>query len=252
MNKCRVLLVITTLVAILGGNSGRAQEMKHSGDAPVLTQPPFSIKTFGAFRKMMMEGDFSPKAALGDVMDSGATIGVGAVSMARGEISIIDGTPVVSYGRQGKHPVAAAETAALLVTSSVRNWQNIIVDRDVSPEHIEGFLADLAKAHGIEAAAFPFRLRGNLAPYAMHVNAAPNPQLSGHGGNQPMAITIKQKGAAMSGEVVGLYVSPELVGIATHPGERTHSHWVAQDRKSTAHLDIWGIKARSILLLPTP
>jgi alpha-acetolactate decarboxylase len=227
--------------------------MKHNESDPVLTQQPFAIKTFGVFQKMMMEGDFTPKATLGDVIESGATIGVGAVSSALGEISIIDGTPVVSYGRQGKHPVVAAETAALLVTSSVRNWQSIIVDRDVSPEQIEDFLADVARAHGVEAArSFPFQLRGTLTPYAMHVNAAPNPHLSGHGGDQPMAITIKQKGAAISGEVVGLYVSPELVGIATHPGERTHGHWVAQNRKSTAHLDTWGIKAGTVLRLPKP
>ena len=52
-----------------------------------------------------------------------------------------------------------------------------------------------------------------------------------------------QKGDAVAGLVVGLYVAPQLVGIATHPGERTHSHWVSTDRTTTTHLDAWGIKS---------
>jgi hypothetical protein len=45
------------------------------------------------------------------------------------------------------------------------------------------------------------------------------------------------------GRVAGFYVSSDLMGVVTHGGERTHSHWVAMDGRETAHLDSWGIKA---------
>jgi alpha-acetolactate decarboxylase len=79
----------------------------------------------------------------------------------------------------------------------------------------------------------------------MHVTKGPG---SGH----PPLLQETQKGDAIAGLVVGLYVAPQLVGVATHPGERTHSHWVSDDRTATAHLDAWGIKSGAVLLLPKP
>lgn len=67
----------------------------------------------------------------------------------------------------------------------------------------------------------------------------------------PMAITVQNTGDRIDGLVTGLYVSSDLIGIATHGGERTHAHWVSLDAPSTAHLDRWGLSAGAYLLLPT-
>jgi len=91
-------------------------------------------------------------------------------------------------------------------------------------------------------------VRGTLAPYVMHVNAAPTG--GPHGMGSPMALTVETRGDRIDGRVAGLYVSAELVGIATHGGEHTHAHWVSVDGTSTAHLDRWGLKAGATLLLP--
>ena len=82
----------------------------------------------------------------------------------------------------------------------------------------------------------------------MHVNAE---AIDGpHGMGLPMAVTVDRRGDQIQGLVAGLYVSPDLMGVATHGGERTHAHWVAPDLGSTAHLDRWGLKSGSVLLLP--
>ena len=116
---------------------------------------------------------------------------------------------------------------------------------------MEAFLAQAARAHGLDPdRSFPFQLRGTVAPYVMHVNTGP---IEGpHGMGLPMAITAERKGDEIAGSVAGLYVSPALIGVVTHGGERTHSHWVSADGQSTAHLDLWGIKAGAMLMLPKP
>ena len=68
----------------------------------------------------------------------------------------------------------------------------------------------------------------------------------------PMAITVERKGEQIDGRVAGLYVSVDLMGVATHGGERTHAHWVSPDGASTAHLDRWGLKTGATLMLPKP
>jgi hypothetical protein len=121
----------------------------------------------------------------------------------------------------------------------------------VAPENVETYIATAAKDRGIDAEkSFPFEVRGNIGPYAMHVNASPAD--GPHGMGLPMAVRTEQEGDRLDYLVTGVYVSRDLMGIATHGGERTHAHWVSLDAKSTAHLDRWGIRANAFLLLPKP
>jgi alpha-acetolactate decarboxylase len=210
---------------------------------------PYAIETFGAFRKVILEGDFSPKVSLGAVMSKSPTVGIGAMADARGEITIHEGKLIVSYGKPGSHPAAESEAAALLATAKVEGWLAVKIEQDVAPADIDSFIARMAAAHGIrQEGPFPFQIRGTLASYVMHVNAEPTN--GPHGMGQPIAITMEIKGDAIAGNVAGIYASPDLVGIVSHGGTRTHGHWVSSDGKSTAHLDSWGLKAGAEVLLP--
>lgn len=221
--------------------------------APAVAQTSlrYAIETFGAFRKIILEGDFTPKISLGAVMAKSPTLGVGAVADARGEITIHDGKLVVSYGKAGPHPAAESEPAALLATAKVVGWQTVKVEQDLAPEDVENFIARTAAAHGLnQEGPFPFQIRGTLASYVMHVNAEPTN--GPHGMGQPIAVTMEIKGNAITGNVAGIYASQDLVGIVSHGGTRTQSHWISPDGKSTAHLDSWGLKAGAELSLPKP
>ena len=211
---------------------------------------PYGVETFGAFRGIMMGGDFSSKVRLADVMAKHPTTGVGALSNALGEITIYDGKLIVSYGEAAPADSASA-SAALLAIASVDGWQSVPVTGDVAPEEIESFISIAAKTHGIDpTVSFPFEAKGNIGSYVMHVNAAPTN--GEHGMGLPMAVTVQNKGDRLDSLVAGLYASLDLMGIATHGGERTHAHWVSLDMAKTAHLDRWGLKAGAFLLLPKP
>jgi len=212
---------------------------------------PFNIEAFGAFRMLILSGDFGRKVDLATAMAKRPATGVGALSDARGEISIHDGKLIVSYGREEPHPAAEAESAALLAIGSVAGWQTIAVEHDIAPHNIEPFLARAAGAHGLDPEGpFPFQVHGTLTAYVMHVNSMPTN--GPHGMGQPIAITRESKGDAIDGAVAGFYASRDLVGVVSHGGTRTHSHWVAPDTQSTAHLDRWGLKAGAVLSLPKP
>jgi len=212
---------------------------------------PYNVETFGIFRNIMLEGDFTGKVALSAVMAKHPSTGVGAVADARGEVTVYGGKLIVSYGKAGAAQQADRDCAALMITASAGEWQPVAVERNVAPADIESFIAAAAKAHGLDAdRSFPYELTGAIISYVMHVNAAPTG--GPHGMGRPMAVTVESKGDEIAGSVAGLYVAADLVGIATHGGERTHSHFVAADGASTAHLDRWGIKAGSVLMLPKP
>jgi len=241
------------VLAMLALGPAAAQMAPPANDSGLRAQrQPYDIHSFGAFRMLILQGDFTPKVKLKEAMANHPTTGMGAVADARGEITIYDGKLIVSYGKEAPpHPAAETEPAALLATATAKAWQTITVDHDVAPDDIDGFLSQMAGAHGLNAEGpFPFQIRGTLASYAMHVNAAPTN--GPHGMGQPIAVTRESKGDAIAGMVAGIYVSRDLIGIVTHGGTRTHSHWLAPDFSATAHLDRWGLKAGAALMLPKP
>jgi hypothetical protein len=244
-------LAVVALVATFAVEPARPQMQPMGGAVVVHTlHQPYGIETFGAFRSIMMGGDFSPKVRLADVMAKHPTTGVGALADALGEITIYDGKLIVSYGYAPPADTSAA-SAALLATASVDGWQSVPVGGDVAPEDIESFIFVAAKTHGIDpTVSFPFEVKGNIGPYVMHVNAAPTK--GEHGMDLPMAVTVQDKGDRLDSLVAGLYASLDLMGIATHGGERSHAHWVSLDMTKTAHLDRWGLRAGSFLLIPKP
>jgi hypothetical protein len=241
------LAVVAAAAALAAGPA--LPQMQPMGDAAVHTlHQPYSVETFGEFRSIMMSGDFSPKVRLADAMAKRPTAGVGALADALGEITIYDGKLIVSYGYAPPADTSSA-SAALLAMASVDGWQSVPVANDVPPEEIESFIIVAAKTHGIDpTVSFPFEVRGNIGPYVMHVNAAPTK--GEHGMGLPMAVTVQDKGDRLDGLAAGLYASLDLMGIATHSGERTHAHWVSLDMTKTAHLDRWGLRAGAFLLIP--
>jgi hypothetical protein len=226
-------------------------QMQPMGDTAMhALHQAFDVETFGAFRSLMMSGDFSAKVRLADVMAKHPTTGVGALADALGEITVYDGKLIVSYGKEVSAD-PASESAALLTIASAGEWQGVPITHDVTPEDIESFISVAAKTHGIDpTASFPFEVIGNIGPYVMHVNTAPTN--GEHGMGFPMANTVQNQGDRLDGHVAGLYASLDLMGIATHGGERTHAHWVSLDMTRTAHLDRWGLKSGAFLLLPKP
>jgi acetolactate decarboxylase len=244
--------VVVAAGALAAATPALPQQMRPSEDASMPTvRQPYDIETFGEFRRLIQLGDFGAKVQLGAVMAKHPTLGVGAVADAIGEITIYDRKLIVSYGKPGAHPAADSESAALLSIASPGEWQSVNVDRDVAPSEIETYLAAAAKTHGIDPEkSFPFEIEGTLTSCFMHVNAAPTG--GPHGMGLPVAISVETRGDEVHGKVAGVYVSADLVGIATHGGERTHAHWVSPDGTSTAHLDRWGLKAGALLLLPKP
>jgi hypothetical protein len=242
------VLILVAVVAALAAEPALPQ-MQPMGDAVVHTlHQPYSVETFGAFRSIMMGGDFSPKVRLADAMAKRPTTGVGALADALGEITIYDGRLIVTYGYASPADTSPA-SAALLAMASVDGWQSVPATSDVAPEEVEAFISVAAKTHGIDpTVSFPFEVRGNIGPYVMHINAAPTN--GEHGMGMPMAVTVQNRGDRLDGLVAGLYASLDLMGIATHGGERIHAHWVSLDMAKTAHLDRWGLKAGSFLLIP--
>lgn len=225
--------------------------------APDAAQPqgPFGVRAYGLFRDMAQGKDYQPKVRLGDVKAQGATDAVGALSGLRGEITMLDGRFVVSYGDScAACPPAHEEKATLLATGKVAEWAApVVVPESLAGKALERFIVARAQAAGLDISLpFPVRLKGTLTDVAMHVLKAPNAKFTGHGSAHPMAALDEIKAASIAGEVIGFFAPPALAGVISHPGEPFHFHWVDEARSKTAHIDAFGMAKGALLSLPKP
>ncbi len=99
-NVVLTALAIATAVIFPMGSPVQAQS---SADQPSAVDSksaeyPFGFKAYGAYQKMITEQNYAPVLQLNDVVAGRVTDAVGAVSGLRGEISMIDGRLIVSYG----------------------------------------------------------------------------------------------------------------------------------------------------------
>src|SRR5450830_789370 len=256
-NLALTAFAIATALMFPIGNSVqvRAQGSMHQPPAAGAqsAEYPFGFEAYGVFSTMITQRNYLAVVALKDAVDARATDAVGAVSGLRGEISMIEGRLIISYGAECGTACASAasETATLLATATARNWRPVPIDKDLDAKAVESFIREQAKANGLdETKPFPFRINVALTNFVMHVNAAPNPRFKGHGSFDEMAVTGLAKGPRVAGSVVGFYAPPALQGVITHMGEFFHSHYVDEQRTMTAHLDSFGIAAGSTLMLP--
>lgn len=223
-----------------------------------LTLPAASLAqdltSYGNFRHMMHTGESAGTVVL-DGLDAPGAWGVGALAGLRGEIVILDGRVLVSRGDDPQAQLRApqaGEEAAILAYGQVADWQSVTLPHDMTPEQLAMFLGHQGGALGLDLeAGFPIRVQGRFPTLVWHVvtgEAQAHGHGTGHANNQSGMILFDEAGAA--GEIVGVYTGAALEGIASHPGERLHLHFVSADGTRSGHVDDVAFPAGTTLLVP--
>lgn len=235
--------------------NGDSESMRAAGSSD---QPmPFNMMMYGNYKKMMHTRDFSSKVNLADIAFDPGTYAVGALSGRRGEITVLDGEPFISFGVSPSETRfesdSQSESAALLGVAHNKDWSEVELSRDYEHEEFERFLVDLARREGFDASKpFIFKMKGSILNYKIHVLAVDGREETGAsavpGGHQ--AASFKKHGQSMTVDLVGFYAGQELSGVLTHPGEYFHVHVVDSQRSISAHVDDYTAAKGSILYFP--
>jgi acetolactate decarboxylase len=213
------------------------------------------VKDYGSYRRMQHRQDYAPKVALRDAIAGPGWYAVGALSDLSGEITVVDGKVLLSFGKSMDGKVEQREAgdaqATLLATAKVRNWQTISIPRTMTQAELHAFILEQATAVGLPTEdAWPFLIRGDILDYRWHVIAEPNPEFGGHGSKATMARQYETSGKRMTAVVVGFQSGKALEGTISHPGERFHEHVTDPAQTLNGHLDAYGVAEGAQLLLP--
>lgn len=217
------------------------------------------LTVHGNFRHMMHTGETSGTIAR-DTLSVPSAWGVGATADLRGEVVIRDGVVLVSRGDDVQArltPPTAGEEAVILAFGTVTDWESILIPHDIAPDRLAHFIQMQVQSLGLDPeGGFPIRIKGRFPQLVWHVVTGEAPAHGGHGAGHGGVHANNQSGmnlydeAGATGEIIGVYTGAELEGIASHPGERLHLHFVSEDGTRSGHVDKVMIPAGGSLLVP--
>jgi len=177
---------------------------------------------------------------------------LGALENLKGEIQIFNGKPTITSVINNNLVIDTTfnQNANLLVYSSVKDWETIMVPNNVKNyEQFETYIESSANSFGIDTQKpFPFLLEGSVDSLQWHV-------IDWKEGDT-VHTHEKHKNAGLKGtltntkiEALGFY-SKSHHAIFTHHSTNMHVHSKTLDEKIAGHVDDIVLGEKMILKLP--
>jgi alpha-acetolactate decarboxylase len=197
-----------------------------------------NIEIHGAI-KSAMHGDLSAKFNLDDIKDRQNIYGIGAVNNLKGEITVIDSKPYVSYVLGDRVVVDSTfnHQAALFFFSDVSQWATDMPESPFDPAKLQKILS---QKNGLQSAPLTFLIEGKVQSLKWHVidwqegdtlHTPERHRASGlHGDLQDQQVTL-----------MGFY-SENHKGILTHHNSSLHIHFINREKTLAGHVDDFLIK----------
>jgi acetolactate decarboxylase len=206
------------------------------GILPIFAQNP-EVKSAGEMRKIIHDADLSAKIRL-DTLAREHLFAIGTVDSLRGEISIVNGKPLVSSIQETfiRTDTTLNHSATLLVYTYVKNWKVVTIEQDLNNfEEFELLIKRLASENGIDVTKpFPFMARTWVKNMSFHV-------IDWQSGFLHTADTHKQFAHELwhSAEVVMLagFYSENHQGIFTPYNSKMHVHTITSNPMTCGHLE---------------
>ncbi len=256
MKTIVILLLLSTFPLSVSAADHTQKPLKHQQNfaAPQNQFNIHNIQSYGHFKKMIHKQKTIGVVSLLQALDSHNSYAVGALGNGKGEITVLNSKAWLDYGSDGignaVNNIPTQETAVLLVTAQVTEWQQVTIPTSQSSAELHAFILEQAKKLGLNSnQPFPFMLSGTFNELQLHVINGTNPHFAGHGSGEYFYNQHRIVRKNQAAEIIGFF-SASNQGVYTHPGESWHLHAVIEDELISAHIDEITVQKNTILKLP--
>src|SRR5262245_60220479 len=212
------------------------------------------VRHYGALREIIHEGRLEGRTRLATAMSRPHAYALGALAGLDGEFIILDGKAYLSRpdhrgGVVNSGSPTGADSAALLVFSSVKAWSDVRITRAIPLSSLSDAVVAHGKAIGLPSAGpFPFLIEGTASHLAWHVadgsKLAPGP--STH--EEHAKAAVKGEKDRVSATFLGFY-SDHDAGTFLHHDSNVHVHALLPGGLA-AHVDEMTLEPGAVLELP--
>jgi acetolactate decarboxylase len=216
----------------------------------MVRRPGYTLGWVGAQRHVLA-GDLTPRARLQALADVPHLYALGPLAGLQGEVTVIDGAPLVTTRPGGTMRVEQSfdHRACFLVHAEVPRWQWIDQETELEAwADLAPLVRRAAADAGLDAAdPVPFRMMGRAATGTVHVLDRRDDRL--HSPERHETIKVRFPLSADDVEVIGFY-SDQHHGVFVPKDSPLHAHLAARNRAFAGHVDALRLDAGWRLGLP--
>lgn len=256
MKKTITIMLLGVVIIILNGcisNQTKKKEQTTISQEVKNSQKNYWVKNAGSRLKIINEGDFSTTISLDTLTEISDLFAIGPIEGLKGEITVYNGEISVATIDNNKAKftsTASGVNAIFMVYGSSLKWKEITIEKTLSGiDEIENLIKKQLLANGLTTEnPFPFRIEGNVSYIDYHIiykkDNAPHNIIEHQKAKQKFRIDNEAV------KIVGFWADSLGEEVYTHPGHRTHIHFLQKNKNLSGHIDNIQIKKGAILYLP--
>lgn len=253
-NTLTFILLTTAIIAFYSCNSKKSEKKEQTEQ--VINEEKsekYWVKNIGSRLKIIDEGDFSATISIDSLINTPNLYAIGPIEGLKGEITINDGEISVATMENDnpKFSSTALNTKAIfMVYGSCSDWKKISIEKPLSGiDEIEAYIKEKIPTNGLDMEKpFPFRIEGNVNSLNYHIiykkDNAPHNMAEHQKSKQKFEIDNENI------EIIGFWADSSGEKVYTHPGHRTHIHFIKKDSKQSGHIDDIKLEQGATLYLP--
>ncbi|GAB5475081.1 MAG: hypothetical protein Mars2KO_31800 [Maribacter sp.] len=209
------------------------------------------VETYCDRHRIVQEGNLEGVVELDSVLKPN-TYAIGPIEGLKGEITVYNGLTSISKVMDGRPYISGSRKtkAIFLIKSEVSKWEKFETRQELRGlDEIEDEIKSLLVSSSRDTSvAVPFRIEALLPYLKYHIifksdTLAHN--MTEHHKAKKM-FTLK----GVTANILGFWMDEERVGRFTHPGKRTHLHFIDKDNSNSGHIDDIILPANSSIYLP--
>ena len=188
-----------------------------------------------------------------DTLQKEQLYAIAPLGRIEGEVTVMSGEFFVSQvNANGLEEVSSSSSihSPFAVYAYVRNWKAIEWKGTItSEEQLQQVIEQVAKEHGLDTEeAFPFRVIAEFKQINYHIISKPadeethNHELHNKAKKQFVTKDVR-------GELLGFF-SKHHEGVFTHRRHWIHTHFVAENKQQTGHVESFRTKWKVVIFLP--
>lgn len=210
------------------------------------------VKSYGNRQAMISNNDLNGKVRLDTVVGKEGSYALGPVAGLLGEITVYDSEVSVSTIQDGKPAIISSEgvEAIFLLVGHQKEWIEVRTDEELKGlDAVEDYARNLLVENNIELdRALVFRIEAQVPLLKYHIiykkDSVPHTRQEHQKAKQKFLLQDEKI------KLVGFWVDESRVGKVTHPGKRTHLHFVHADNSVSGHVDDIVVPANSMVFIP--
>ena len=197
------------------------------------------VQSFGNRQLILNENELGGVVKIDTLFSGEALFAIGPVEGLQGEVTVYNDLVSIAGIREDKPIISECKNtkAIFLISSNENDWVEYKIERElVGLDEVELYVKEFFFAKKRDfSMAIPFRIETKVSELQYHIIFKKDSLRHNKKEHQKAKIKFNLKDTDIN--IIGFWVDEERVGRLTHPGKRTHLHFISKDNTTSGHID---------------